>query len=290
MTAIYREYDQEALDAEYNLRPLWPDVPDVVAHRENESAAVRGRIPGRLDIAYGTAPKETLDVFPPSNGRAGGPALIYIHGGYWQLSDKDDTTYIAPAFLDAGIAFITLNYTLAPDAEIGDMVDQCRRAIAWIHHNAAEIGVDAERLYVAGHSAGGHLTAMLLATDWGAVDASLPAMPIKGACALSGLYDLEPIRLTFLNDVLALTADSAKRNSPLYLDPMADIPLLLSVGDMETDEFKRHQTELYAAWSAKGLAVDEIAAPGCHHYTIVEHFGDPASDLHRAMVSMIRAD
>lgn len=290
MTAIYREYDQEALDAEYNLRPLWPDVPDVVAHRENESAAVRGRIPGRLNIAYGTASKETLDVFPPSNGRAGGPALIYIHGGYWQLSDKDDTTYIAPAFLDAGIAFITLNYTLAPDAEIGDMVDQCRRAIAWIHHNAAEIGVDPERLYVAGHSAGGHLTAMLLATDWGTVDASLPAMPVKGACALSGLYDLEPIRLTFLNAVLGLDPDGAARNSPLYLDPLADIPLILSVGELETDEFKRHQAELFAAWSAKGLAVEELPAPGCHHYTIVEHFGDPASALHKAMLKMIRAD
>lgn len=290
MTAVYRDYDQQALDGEYNLRPLWPDVPEVVAHRENESAAVRERIPGRLNIAYGDKPKETLDVFPPSNGRAGGPALIYIHGGYWQLSDKDDTTYIAPAFLDAGIAFITLNYTLAPDAQIGDMVDQCRRAIAWIHNNAAEIGVDAERLYLAGHSAGGHLTAMLLATDWAAVDGSLPATPIKGACSLSGLYDLEPIRLTFLNDVLGLDPDGAARNSPLYLDPLADIPLILSVGELETDEFKRHQTELFAAWSAKGLAVEEIAAPGCHHYTIVEHFGDPDSALHKAMLSMIRAD
>ncbi|CAN0499810.1 unnamed protein product, partial [Discosporangium mesarthrocarpum] len=230
-----------ALDGEYNLRPLWPDVPDVITHRENESAAVRGRIPGRLNVAYGSEPKQTLDVFPPSNGRAGAPALIYIHGGYWQMSDKDDTTYIAPAFLDAGIAFITLNYTLAPDADIGAMVDECRRAVAWIHRNAAEIGVDAERLYVAGHSAGGHLTAMLLATDWSAVDPSLQAIPFKGACALSGLYDLEPIRLTFLNDVLGLDPDGAARNSPLYLDPMTDIPLILSVGELETDEFKRHQ-------------------------------------------------
>ena len=290
MAAVYSGYDQQALDAEYNLRPLWPDVPAVIAHRENESAAVRGRIPGRLNIAYGTAPKETLDVFPPSNGRAGAPALIYIHGGYWQMSDKDDTTYIAPAYLDAGIAFITLNYTLAPDADIDLMVDQCRRAVAWIWKNAAEIGVDPERLYVAGHSAGGHLTAMLLATDWSAVDEALPPIPFKGACALSGLYDLEPIRLTFLNDVLALTPESAKRNSPLYLDPLADIPMILSVGEMETAEFKRHQAELYASWSAKGLAVEEVSAPGCHHYTIVEHFGDPESPLHRAMLSMIRSD
>lgn len=290
MTSIYREYDQEALDAEYNLRPLWSDVPEVIAHRENESAAVRSRIPGRLNIAYGSEPKETLDVFPPSNGRAGAPALIYIHGGYWQMSDKDDTTYIAPAFLDAGIAFITLNYTLAPDGNMDVMVEECRRAVAWVHHNAAEIGVDPEQLYLAGHSAGGHLTAMMLATDWSAVDPALPAMPFKGACALSGLYDLEPLRLTYLNDVLGLNAEAAARNSPLYLDPMADIPLILSVGEKETDEFKRHQTELYAAWSAKGLAVEEIPAPDCHHYTIVGHFGDPASALHKAMLNMMRAD
>jgi len=120
------------------------------------------------------------------------------------------------------------------------------------------------------------------------IDPALPAMPFKGACSLSGLYDLEPIRVTFLNEVMKLDPDTAKRNSPLYLDPLADIPLILSVGDMETDEFKRHQTELFAAWSAKGLSVDEVRAPDCHHYTIVGHFGDPASDLHKAMIAMMR--
>lgn len=288
MNAVYREYDQQALDAEYNLRPIWPDVPEAIAHRENESARVRGRIPGRLNVAYGETPKETLDVFPPSNGRGDAPALIYIHGGYWQLSDKDDTTYIAPAFLNAGIAFVTLNYTLCPEADMDRIVEECRRAVAWIWNNAAEIGVDRDRLYIAGHSAGGHLTTMLLATAWQDIDPALPAMPFRGACSLSGLYDLEPIRLTFLNEVMNLDPDAARRNSPLYLDPMADIPLILSVGDMETDEFKRHQTELYAAWSAKGLSVDEVPAPHCHHYTIVGHFGDPASDLHKAMIAMMR--
>lgn len=290
MTIVYGQYDQTGLEAQYDLRPIWPDVPDVVAYRENESARVRGLIPGRLDIAYGDAPKQRLDVFPPTDGRVGAPALIYIHGGYWQVSDKNDTTYIAPAFLDAGIAFITLNYTLAPDAPLDQMVEECRTAIAWVWNNADEIGVDKDWLFLAGHSAGGHLTAMMLTTDWPDVDAALPRNLLRGACALSGLYDMEPIRLCRVNDALGLRPEDVERNSPLYLDPKADIPFILSVGDLETDEFKRHQNELFAAWTAKGLGIQEVAAPGCHHYTIVGHFGDPDSDLHRAMIAMIRGD
>ena len=193
--------------------------------------------------------KETLDIFLPSNGRAGAPALIYIHGGYWQLSDKNDTTYIAPAFLDAGIAFITINYTLAPEAGINRIVSECRRAVAWVARHADEIGVDRERLFVAGHSAGGHLTAMMLATDWVAFDPSLTGCPFRGACALSGLYDLEPIRLSFLNDVLGLRETDVGPNSPLYLDPMGDVPMILSVGE----------SSYGAADTAVGLAVSTLS-------------------------------
>ena len=107
---------------------------------------------------------------------------------------------------------------------------------------------------------------------------------------MSGLYDMEPIRLCFVNDVLGLQDEDVLRNSPLYLDPLSDIPLILSVGGIETDEFKRHQAELCVAWSAKGLAVDEIPAPDCHHYTIVGHLGDPGGELYSAIIDMMRED
>ncbi len=288
MTEVFRGFDQAMLNAQYDLRTLWPDVPDIIAHRENESARVRARIPGRIDIAYGECPGQRLDVFPPSNGRNGSAALIYIHGGYWQSSDKNDTTYIAPAFIDAGITFITLNYTLAPAATLSEMVDDCRQAITWIWHHAEEVGVDRQRLYLAGHSAGAHLTAMMLTTEWKDINDASQTRPIRGACALSGLYDMEPIRLCFVNEVLGLKLEDVADNSPLFLEPLMDIPMILSVGDMETDEFKRHQTELHAVWGAKGLAIDEVPAPHCHHYTIVGHFGDPETVLHRAMIDMIR--
>ena len=290
MSDIYRGYDSAALNAQYDLRPLWPDVPEVINFRETESARIRDRIHGRLDISYGEREKEKLDVFLPSGGGGRCAALIYIHGGYWHLSDKNDTTYIAPSFLDENIAFITLNYTLAPEATIGQMVDECRRAVSWIWKNAEYLGIDPDRMYMAGHSAGGHLTAMMLTTGWAEYDNQLPVTPIKGACALSGLYDLEPVRLCHVNDVLGLRSEDVAVSSPLYLDPVSDIPLILAVGGLETDEFRRHQAELFAAWTGKGLAVKEITAPDCHHYTIVGHFGDPGSDLHRAMADLIQHD
>ena len=290
MNNIYGSYDIHALNAQYDLRPLWPDVPEVIKYRETESARVRQKLSGYQDLSYGEGKGHKLDVFSASDVRGLGPALIYIHGGYWQLSDKNDTTYIAPAFLSSGISFITINYSLAPIATMGQIVEECRSAVRWIYQNASEFGIDSKKLFLAGHSAGGHLTAMMLATDWKKYDPGMPKVPINGACALSGIYDLEPVRLSFLNKVLGLKVDDALQNSPVYLDPASDVPLILSVGERETDEFKRQQNEFLATWSAKGLGVMEIAAPNCHHYTIVEHFGDAESALHQAMVAMIRQD
>jgi len=290
LNKIYGNYDIDALNAQYDLRPLWPDVPEVIKFRETESARVRQELSGCLDLSYDQGEGNKLDVFSTSDVREPGPALIYIHGGYWQLSDKNDTTYIAPAFLSSGISFISINYTLAPKATMDQIVTECRNAVRWIYRNSLEFGVDNKKLFLAGHSAGGHLTAMMLATDWNKYDPEMPRVPINGACALSGVYNLEPVRLSFLNKVLGLKVDDALRNSPIYLEPVSDVPLILSVGGRETDEFKRQQNEFLATWSAKGLGVTEISAPNCHHYTIVEHFGDPESALHQATIAMIRKD
>src|SRR3546814_9177156 len=156
---IFRDYDQAALTPELNRRGRWPEHVGFFELGSRDSAAVRERLPARLDLAYGDTPAEALDLFPVP-GTTAAPLLAFIHGGYWQGLDKGDYSYMAPAFVEAGIAFASLNYLLAPAGSIGAMIDQVRRALAWLYRHAAELGIDSGRIVVAGHSAGGHLVAM----------------------------------------------------------------------------------------------------------------------------------
>ena len=178
-----------------------------------------------------------------------------------------------------------VNYTLAPKAKMDEIVRQNRAAVAWLARRARENGIDPARIHVAGHSAGGHLTAMVLATDWTAF--GLDHNPVRGACAISGLYDLEPIRLCYLNDVLGLDAAMAERNSPLHHLPRRSPPLILSVGTGETDEFLRQQAEFASAWRKAHLALEIADQPGDHHYEVVGRLGQPKSPLHQAVMRQI---
>jgi len=278
--ALYRSYDKAGLDAQYFLRGRVPEHPEYFRRWAEDSAAVRRARPCRLDIPYDV---ETLDLFPAEKKPA--PCLVFIHGGYWQALDKSDFSFLVPAFQDAGIAVAVVNYTLAPKASMDEIVRQNRAALAWLHRSAREYGVDPARIHVAGHSAGGHLTAMLLATDWSAF--GLERNPVRGACAISGLYDLEPIRLCYLNDVLGLNAATAARNSPLRHLPKQSPPLILSVGTGETDEFLRQQADFAAAWRKAGLPLEIPDQPGAHHFEIVNRLGQLTSPLHQAVMRQI---
>lgn len=288
MTA-FRGYDQAGLDAQYDLRRLWADAADHIAFRERESAAVRARLPCRLDVAYGPSPAERLDVFPAAGPTpaAGAPCLVFIHGGYWRGSDKADASHVAPDFVAAGTAVVTVNYALAPSVTMDEIVRQNRAALAWAWRRAPELGIDRRRIFVAGHSAGGHLTAMMMATDWTAFAADLPADLLAGGCALSGIYDLAPIRLSFLNADVRLDEGAVARNSPLRLTPRTRAPMILSVGALETAEYHRQQGEFAAAWRPLLDRLDVVAAPGCHHYSIVGWFARADTALHAAMQAMI---
>jgi arylformamidase len=274
------------VEREYNARAAIPEHPQIFRRWAEQGAAARAKLDGRLDLPYGPGPNETLDLFVAAHSRA---LLVFIHGGYWRSLDKSDFSWLAPPYLDAGISVALLNYALCPEVRIGAIVDQCRRALAWLARHAHEYGADAEHLVLAGHSAGGHLTAMLYLTDWQPHGAS-PDL-IKAGVSISGLFDLEPLQQFSGNADFQLDAAQIARLSPVRFAPRRAAPLLLAVGGDESSEFKRQSQLLFDAWPQTRLP--GMRAPlqisGAHHLGVVEHFADPQSELFRATQTLFPA-
>src|SRR5207248_3909418 len=243
--SVFLHYDRAALDAEYNNRAKVKDAMDWIARYGAESARARAELPIRFDVPYGAHHAERLDVFPAA-GAAPAPIHVFVHGGYWHRLDKADFSFVVRGLRPAGAVTVVANYGLVPSVDLDTLVAQCRSAVVWVHGHAGELGGDPRRIFVSGHSAGGHLVAMLLATDWAALGA--PADVVKGGCAISGLYDLEPIRLCYLNDVLALTPEVARRNSPVTLPAPRPGSLVLALGGDEGPEYHRQTDDLAKAW------------------------------------------
>ena len=296
MTNIFRDYDQAGLDAEYNNRLKVPESPDMLRAGAERSAKARTEIPGRLNVSFGPDAEETLDIFlattdaPPIANSGPAPIQVFIHGGYWRMMHKDDFSYVARAFTPRGCATVVINYGLIPAIHMDELVRQCRAALAWIHRNAASFAGDPEQIFISGHSAGGHLVAMMMATDWPRFDALSPTLPVdlvKGGCGISGLYDLEPIRLCFLNQELKLDPEAVARNSPLALAPCGPGTLLLAVGSEEGPEYRRQSEDLAAAWRRHGIAVEVLVLAGQNHFTIVEQLGDPEAALSRLILDQM---
>lgn len=280
---VYKQFDKDALDAQYNLRARHPDFQSYFDGYEEASGRTRAALECRLDVSYGDTPLQAVDVYP---ARApGAPVLVFIHGGYWQGLDKRQFGFPAGPAVQAGAAVVSVNYDLAPAVTMDQIVEQCRRAVAWCAANAADFNGDPQRLHVAGHSAGGHLTLMMVLTDWTAQ--RLPADLVKGACAISGLYDLEPVRLSYLNEVLHMDVETARRNSPLYHLGRRGPPIIAAVGADETDEFRRQNGMLATALRARGVHCEELTLPGLHHFNIVQALDDPQSPLTRALLTQL---
>ena len=279
-TPVFRDYDQAALDAEYNNRAKVKTAVDWLARAGAESARARAELPLAFDVPYGAHHAERLDVFPAARpGPA--PVHVFVHGGYWQRMDKADFSFVARGLRPAGAVTVVVNYGLVPSVDLDELVRQCRTAVAWVHRHARRWGGDPDRISVSGHSAGGHLVAMLLATRWAEFDA--PADVVKAGCAISGLYDLEPIRLCYLNEVLKLTSEAARRNSPVRLEPARPTPLILAVGGAEGAEYHRQTDDLAGAWRPHGMPVEVMDLAGHDHFSIVAELESPFTQLARAI-------
>ena len=276
--AVYRGYDRKALDAQYFLRPQVEDFTAFAQLYKDLSAEARAEIPCKLDLAFGELPGEKLDVFAPE-GAEGAPVHFFIHGGYWQSMDKSDFDYVAKGLVPRGAVAVVVNYTLAPEVHIEEIVRQNRAALAWVWHNIAQYGGNPDAIHVSGHSAGGHLTAMMAATDWAGFEAGLPTDLVKSALPISGVFELEPVRLCFLNDVLALDEAEAAANSPALLKGLHPAPQVLALGGDETVEFHRQTNDYAETLKSQGVEVETWLPEGLNHFTIVEEFRDPNSNL-----------
>jgi arylformamidase len=279
--------DPAFLSREYNNRELFPDHPRHFARWQESSARARSTMACHLDLAYGDAPGETLDLFPSRKGD--GSVLVFIHGGYWRSLDKRDFSYLAPAWVDAGVSLAVVNYALCPAVTIERIVQQTLAACAWLYRNAERYGMDEERIFVSGHSAGGQLAAMTLAALWPVVDGSLPGDLVKGALAVSGVYDLRPLtQVGWLSGDLRLDEAAALKVSPAYLPPATRAPLYLAVGGLESSEFKRQNALLAQRW--KAVLGGDIGMPGRDHFTVVDGLAEPASALFAGARRMMGLD
>ena len=283
---IFLDYDQAALDAQFDNRAKVPAFPEYLARYKAGSASARARYSSaaRLDVAVGPSAIERIDVFPAAASRGPAPVLVFIHGGYWLMLDKADFSFVANGFVPHGIATVVINYALIPSVRMDELVRQCRQGVAWVLANAAGFGGDPTRVAVSGHSAGGHLTAMVGATDWPRFTAPLVATPVTarpmGGFAISGLHDLVPISRCYLQQSLGLSDDEVARNSPVNLAAPAGGSWLAQVGGKEGPEYHRQSTELASRWTATGGgAVRVQIVEGHDHFSIMMALGDPDDPL-----------
>ena len=275
---VYKHYDQAQLNNQYNNRLHVPDYADYYERWEKLSRQTEKENTIIKNIFFGkNHSEECLDIFPAENSPA--KTIVFIHGGYWHLLDKTMFHFIAPTFLQYNITTVFINYPLAPAASMNTIVSTCHKAILWLHDNIMHFNGNPSQIYVMGHSAGGHLASMLMVND----DTNF----LKGVISLSGLFRLEPIVLSYINDKLRMDMDTAIRNSPINLEPVNACPLLLAIGEDETDEFKTQSMELCNSWKSKHASTELLKIPGKNHYSILDAVTERGSLLQSAIFRLM---
>ena len=274
------------LDRQYNARAAIPEHPEILARWAETSGHVRRQGGCEPDYYYGATPDETLDFFPARRQHA--PLLVFIHGGWWRALDKRDHSFVAPPFVERGAMVVVPNYALCPAVSIETITLQMVETLAWVHRHAARFNGDGRRIVVAGHSAGGHLSAMLLSCRWPSVAPDLPAGLVRSALSISGVFDLEPLRRTpFLQADLRLTPAAVRRLSPAGF-PRPSGRLMALVGGNESEEFLRQNRLIRRAWGARAVPVCE-ALPGTNHLDVLDGLVDRRARLHTLLAGLLDA-
>lgn len=284
---VWLDMDQQELDDAYNQIKYAPNQPQIIKRYATNSEAVRQRLGAPKRLSYGSSPIEGADLY--ATNRPNAPINIFIHGGAWRVGLARDAAYPAEMFVTAGAHYIAIDFLNVTETggDLMPMAKQCRDAVAWVYKNALSFGGDPNRIYVSGHSSGGHLSGVVLVTDW-ENDYGLPKDVIKGGLLCSGMFDLKPVRLSARSSYVKFTDDIEHRlSSQRHLDRL-NAPVIVAYGTLETPEFQRQSREFAAAVKAAGKPVTLIVADDYNHFEIIETLANPLGLLGRAVLEQMK--
>ncbi|MFH2045771.1 MAG: alpha/beta hydrolase [Pseudomonadota bacterium] len=283
---LYRNFtSQEEIDYQYNVAVTEPDIQSYVEMFIGGSEKARKELDCILDVRFGPTVDETVDIFPAKQPDA--PIIVYIHGGYWHSLSSKEFSVVATGPNAHGFTVVLPNYSLCPKVTITEITRQNRAFIAWLYRNARKFNGNPERIFVCGHSAGGHQVGMLAATDWPG-EYGLPENIIKGGIPISGLFDLFPFRYSWLQPKLQLSSEVIQQQSPLFNIPAKGPPLLISVGEKESAEFHRQAADYLTAWRAQNLYGELFVQPNKNHFTSIEGLIDANSTFCQSMIDFTK--
>jgi arylformamidase len=283
--AVFRDYDQAELDRQYDQRAWAPNAIELINRYGADSAAVRQRIGEPETYDYGDTRAESLELF--RTHRAPAPIHVFIHGGAWRLLSARDSAFPAETFTRAGAHYVALDFALLPAVGLDQMVDQVRSAVAWLYRHADQVGGDRNRIFVSGHSSGAHLAAAVATTDWKS-GFGLPQDVVKGVLCCSGIYDLEPVRLSSRNDYVQLDEALVETLSPIRHVANLRCPVAIGVGAGESDEFKRQARAFATVVDRHGTPVEWFEGAGLNHFEIVTTLASPAGLLGRIALHQMK--
>lgn len=262
---VFLDYDQEALDRAFDQKVWAPDGAKNLEHYKALGEQARASLPCKLNLQYGNGPDEFLDMFPA--GPAIAPVHIHIHGGGWRLLRKEDASHAAAAITRTGMHYVAPDFSALPGRRLPEVVDQSARAVAWVHQHAQELGVDPDRIFISGHSSGGHVCAVLLTLDWSKY--GLPPDVIKGGLCISGMYDMEPVLLSARRSYVELDPQEARTLSPVAMHKAIHCPVSIAYAQNDSPEFIRQARQFADVLAAARQPCELIQVPDTNHYEII---------------------